>query len=47
MERFRSSDANALAELLAISESLRRPDDEQHFTYRDLCGQMGRRQYRK
>ncbi len=28
MERFRSSDANALAELLAISDSLRKNDDD-------------------
>ena len=29
MERFRASDSNVLAELLAISESLRRPEDQQ------------------
>ncbi len=47
MESFRSSDANCLAELLAISESLQRPDDEQHFTYRDMFEQMMQRQYRR
>lgn len=48
MERFRSSDANVLAELLAISDSLRRPEDFQDLTYKDMFEQMFfQRQYRR
>ena len=48
MERYRSSDSNVLAELLAISESLRRPEDQQDpLSYRDVFEQLAKRQYRR
>ena len=47
MERFRESNANCLAELLAISESLRRPEDSQEFTIKELFQQLTHRQYRR
>lgn len=47
MERFRSSDANALAELLAISDSLRQPDDDQDMTLKESLLKIMHRQYRK
>lgn len=47
MERFRASDANALAELLAISDSLRQPDDDQDMTLKESLQKILQRQYRK
>ncbi len=47
MERFRASNANCLAELLAISDSLRRPEDSQEWSYRELFEQLMHRQYRR